>query len=158
MVFIRKKALAGTPKCVITLSPCGCCLQVLSHKKIEEFRFRMWKLSSSLTLSHEVLQEKDADFAWRMSSSWSFTAILAKNSSKCDNTQEVWLKFKSSEQSPCETQCKHTRQIYSKPWVFHPRAAWNNTAAWPSTPTLPFLQEDWFGTMSLNRKWAVSPC
>lgn len=39
MVFLRK--VGGTLKCGTTLSSRSCCLQVLSHNKIEELGFRM---------------------------------------------------------------------------------------------------------------------
>lgn len=159
MVFIRKKALGGTPKCVITLSPCGCCLQVLSHKKIEEFGFRMWKLSS---VSHWAMRfcrrrTQTLHEGWAEAGP-SLPSLQTKNSSKCDNTQRVWLKLKSSEQNSCEMQCKPTDRFTANHGFFTPELLKNNTAAWPSTPTLPFLHKDWFGTMSLGRKWAVSSC
>lgn len=59
----------------------------------------------SLTLSHEVLLEKGADSAQARPS---LPSLHTKNSPKCDNTQRVWLKLKSSEQRPCEMQSKHT--------------------------------------------------
>lgn len=43
----------------------------------KRIRVQNVKALLSLTLSHEVLQEKGTDPVWRMSSSWSFTAILA---------------------------------------------------------------------------------
>lgn len=86
---------------------------------------RIWvqnvKALLSLLLSHEVLQEKGTDCVKdELKLGLHCHALHTKNSSQCDNTERVWLEFKSSKQSTCEMQWKHTGKFTGNHGFFTP--------------------------------------